>query len=105
MPQGPIPVFTTNTAGGTNNKLNLSAGTYLLKASSGRIGKIAIVTAGASANWIVYDVAVAANIAATNLVWEAAFGAANVIAGAVEFFSKCNREILPMTTLRVTLTP
>jgi hypothetical protein len=82
MPQGALPTSTSNPAGGTKSSLNLVAGaTQVIKASAGRVGRLAINTAGASASWNIWDTSSSAGATAANLIWSSAFGNTNVAAG------------------------
>jgi len=78
-----------------NSKTNMTAGTILIKATPGRVGKLFINTAGTAGAWAIYDVAAASATAAANLVTSIAYGAASVAAGlSVDISYPCQNGIV-----------
>jgi hypothetical protein len=70
-------------SGGISTKLNVTTQT-VLKATPGRFTKIVINAPGAtSGGWALNDCSTTAAIAASNLVWQLAFGATTNVAGAI----------------------
>jgi len=82
--QGPIGLG-TNTLTTTNGTLAAGGGatTTLLKGSTGRACRLLINAAGTAGSWTIYDSATVLGANYSNAVWNAAYGAASVIAGAV----------------------
>ena len=77
MPQN----LTFRTIGEYRQAVVLTAGTTLVKAAPGRIGKLFVQTAGASASWVFYNAAATTATSTANAVMTWAFGHAAVAVG------------------------
>jgi hypothetical protein len=68
--------------GGNSSSLNITAQT-VIKATPGRVFKLIINAAGTAGAWALNDCSTVGAIAASNLVWEMAFGATTNVEGTI----------------------
>jgi hypothetical protein len=68
--------------GGNVSSLNITAQT-VIKATPGRVFKLVINAAGTAGAWALNDCSTVGAIAASNLVWEMAFGATTNVEGTI----------------------
>lgn len=91
----------TTTLGGSNSKLNLAAGTTVIKATAGTVCRISVNTASTSGNLTVYDQATTTSPGASTLVYTALQAAVVVGANLVVDFPCLTGIVITVPTSAV----